>query len=68
MPSCSAPPCTRTGSGTASAPARYGVATAEARRAGAAWLHVDYEPHLASFCAGCGFRHTAAGLIGLAVT
>lgn len=44
------------------------AATAEARRAGAAWLHVDYEPHLASFYAACGFRHTAAGLIDLAVS
>ncbi|GAA3731354.1 GNAT family N-acetyltransferase [Spinactinospora alkalitolerans] len=37
-----------------------------AREAGAAWLHVDYEPHLASFYAGCGFRPTAAGLLRLA--
>ena len=32
---------------------------------GIAWLHVDYEPHLESFYRGCGFRHTAAGLMRL---
>lgn len=33
-----------------------------ARAGGAHWLHVDFEPHLAHFYAGCGFRPTAAGL------
>lgn len=37
-----------------------------ARQRGAQWLHVDYEPQLASFYAICGFRHTEAGLIELA--
>jgi ribosomal protein S18 acetylase RimI-like enzyme len=36
-----------------------------ARERGAHWLHVDYEPQLAGFYDGCGFRHTAAGLIAL---
>lgn len=36
-----------------------------AHERGIAWLHVDYEPHLESFYRGCGFQHTAAGLIGL---
>lgn len=40
--------------------------TEEARRhKGVEWLHVDYEPHLAGFYAGCGFRPTPAGLIRL---
>ncbi|WP_258396671.1 GNAT family N-acetyltransferase [Streptomyces sp. Amel2xB2] len=34
----------------------------EARRAGARWLHVDYEPHLTGFYERCGFAPTAAGL------
>jgi len=33
---------------------------------GATWLHVDYEPALASFYAAAGFRPTEAGLIRLA--
>ncbi|MFB7513264.1 GNAT family N-acetyltransferase [Streptomyces sp. NPDC056144] len=41
------------------------AATAEARALGAEWLHVDYEPHLESFYAQCGFRPTAAGLLRL---
>ncbi len=41
------------------------LVTAEARRRGAEWLHVDCEPHLAQFYAACGFRPTAAGLIAL---
>jgi GNAT superfamily N-acetyltransferase len=41
------------------------TATEEARRRGAEWLHVDYEPHLESFYRGCGFRPTLAGLIRL---
>lgn len=51
----------RTGLGT-----RLVRAAAEAARArGAQWLHVDYEPHLEGFYAGCGFRPTAAGLMRL---
>ncbi|MCX5209460.1 GNAT family N-acetyltransferase [Kitasatospora sp. NBC_00240] len=41
------------------------AAAAEARALGAHWLHVDYEPHLESFYARCGFRPTAAGLMRL---
>lgn len=41
------------------------AAAREARAAGAEWLHVDYEEHLAGFYAGCGFRPTAAGLLRL---
>ena len=37
-----------------------------ARAAGATWLHVDYEPHLAAFYAAAGFRSTAAGVLHLA--
>lgn len=37
-----------------------------ARQRGAEWLHVDFEPHLEGFYRGCGFRHTAAGLLRLA--
>ena len=51
---------------------RQGVGTELVRRAakaagdaGAAWLHVDFEPHLASFYVGCGFRDTAAGVMRL---
>jgi GNAT superfamily N-acetyltransferase len=41
------------------------LATDNARHRGAQWLHVDFEPHLASFYAACGFRPTQAGLIAL---
>ena len=41
------------------------LVTVEACNRGAQWLHVDYEPHLEAFYRGCGFRHTAAGLIDL---
>ena len=41
------------------------AASQEARRRGAEWLHVDYEPHLEDFYRGCGFRPTLAGLIRL---
>jgi len=41
------------------------TAAEEARTRGAQWLHVDYEPHLESFYAQCGFRPTAAGLMRL---
>lgn len=51
---------------------RRGIATdlvmraaSEARVRGAGWLHVDYEPHLTAFYAGCGFAPTGAGLIDL---
>lgn len=36
-----------------------------ARDRGAEWLHVDYEPHLEGFYRGCGFRHSAAGVMKL---
>ena len=36
-----------------------------ARDRGAEWLHVDYEPRLAAFYEGCGFRPTQAGVIRL---
>lgn len=41
------------------------TAAVEARSRGAEWLHVDYEPDLASFYERCGFRPTAAGLMRL---
>lgn len=42
------------------------AATAEARRAGCEWLHVDFEDHLGAFyLERCGFRPTRAGLIAL---
>jgi GNAT superfamily N-acetyltransferase len=37
-----------------------------ARRAGAEWLHVDFEPQLRPFYERCGFRATDAGLLNLA--
>ena len=37
----------------------------EARKAGAEWLHVDYEAKLAEFYRKCGFRATQAGLMRL---
>ncbi|GIG70409.1 GNAT family N-acetyltransferase [Phytomonospora endophytica] len=40
-------------------------AVADARARGAAWLHVDYEPHLEGFYRSCGFRPTTAGLLRL---
>jgi ribosomal protein S18 acetylase RimI-like enzyme len=36
-----------------------------ARERGAKWLHVDFEPHLASFYRRLGFASTEAGLIRL---
>ncbi|MDB5075520.1 MAG: mshD9 [Chloroflexi bacterium] len=39
-----------------------------ARRAGVAWVHVDYEPKLRHFYAACGFSPTEAGLIEIAST
>lgn len=51
---------------------RTGLGTRLVRRAaelaaerGASWLHVDFEPHLAAFYHGCGFRPTEAGLMRL---
>jgi len=41
------------------------TAAAEATRAGADWLHVDYEPHLRTFYESCGFTPTQAGLLRL---
>ena len=41
------------------------AATEAARAQGAHWLHVDFEPQLAGFYRGCGFRPTSAGLIDL---
>jgi hypothetical protein len=42
------------------------VAANEARAAGMAWLHVDFEGHLRDFYLGaCGFTSTDAGLIAL---
>jgi GNAT superfamily N-acetyltransferase len=40
-------------------------AAAQARNRGAHWLHVDFEPHLREFYAGCGFTPTEAGLLRL---
>jgi GNAT superfamily N-acetyltransferase len=36
-----------------------------AREAGCTWLHVDFEPHLETFHARCGFSPTSAGLLRL---
>lgn len=41
------------------------AAAQAARRCGAHWLHVDYEPHLEGFYRACGFAPTAAGLMRL---
>jgi GNAT superfamily N-acetyltransferase len=41
------------------------TAALHAGHAGARWLHVDYEPHLAEFYRGCGFAPTTAGLLKL---
>jgi GNAT superfamily N-acetyltransferase len=41
------------------------TAAAAARARGAEWLHADYEPHLETFYAQCGFTPTQAGLIKL---
>lgn len=38
------------------------LAVDEAHRAGCAYVHVDFEPHLSDFYASCGFTATAAGL------
>ncbi len=51
---------------------RQGIATdliaraaRAARDAGARWLHVDFEPHLAPLYRAAGFGHTEAGLLRL---
>jgi GNAT superfamily N-acetyltransferase len=51
---------------------RRGIGTELVRRAAAVasewgieWLHVDCEPHLRDFYAGCGFQHTTAGWMHL---
>ncbi len=36
-----------------------------AKQQGCTWLHVDFEPALEGFYAGCGFVSTRAGLISL---
>ncbi|HEV8105825.1 MAG TPA: GNAT family N-acetyltransferase [Gaiellaceae bacterium] len=42
------------------------LAAEQARAAGCAWLHVDFEPHLRAFYFdACGFTPTDAGLIDL---
>ena len=42
------------------------VAAGQARAAGCAWLHVDFEPALGPFYwDNCGFRPTSAGLLPL---
>jgi GNAT superfamily N-acetyltransferase len=42
------------------------VAARESRRAGCAWLHVDFEDELGDFYVGAGgFRPTAAGVLAL---
>ena len=41
------------------------IAEGLARERGAAWMHVDYEPHLDGFYKACGFRSTQAGLVRL---
>ena len=52
----------RQGIGQALVPALIDQAAA----AGCEWLHVDYEPHLATFYEqGCGFERTDAGLLSL---
>jgi GNAT superfamily N-acetyltransferase len=40
-------------------------AVAMARATNCEWLHVDYEPHLASFYAAAGFQPSHAGVIDL---
>lgn len=40
-------------------------AIALSRDRGGDWLHVDYDDHLTSFYAGCGFTPTPAGLVQL---
>jgi GNAT superfamily N-acetyltransferase len=42
-----------------------GHAEEVARKGGAEWLHVDFEPRLEQFYRACGFRESRAGLIDL---
>lgn len=45
---------------------RNAVAAEQARAAGCAWLHVDFEAELGPFYwASCGFRRSTAGLLAL---
>ena len=51
---------------------RRGIGTQLVRRAAEAaqtgdveWLHVDFEPHLTGFYAGCGFQSISAGALRL---
>ena len=51
---------------------RQGIGTALVRRSievarqrGVTWFHVDFEPHLATFYAACGFVPSAAGIMRL---
>jgi len=44
------------------------AAAQQATKAGATWLHVDYEPHLDDFYRGCGFVPTARGTAPAAMT
>jgi len=56
------PRCTR----RASITRLLGIAADEARAAGTAWLHVDFEARLRDFYLNaCGFTATDAGLIAL---
>ncbi|HWJ74990.1 MAG TPA: GNAT family N-acetyltransferase [Kaistia sp.] len=55
------PSCRRQGLGTR----LVKEAARLARECGAEWLHVDYEPHLATFYTDCGFRPTEAGVMRL---
>ncbi len=41
------------------------AAISDASAAGCDWLHVDHEPQLADFYAGCGFLPSQAGLVRL---
>ena len=38
----------------------------QARMRGVTWVHVDFEPHLRTFYASCGFRSSEAGVINVA--
>lgn len=61
LDTCVHPRCRRRGIATQLV--RQAAEVAQAR--GAAWLHVDFEPQLRAFYAGCGFRPSAAGVMRL---
>ncbi len=61
LDTCVHPRCRRRGIATQLV--RQAAAVAQAR--GPAWLHVDFEPQLRAFYAGCGFRPSAAGVMRL---